>query len=132
MLQHQEKSQRPAILVVEDDAAIGAFLTELISQETPYQSVLVTDSWQALRVVQEVKPILFLLNYHLPGMHGLNLYDRLHAIKELEHVPAIIISAVLPKHELEQRKLIGINKPFDMDRLLDAIAHVLANPQGKT
>ncbi|MFL5663235.1 MAG: response regulator [Ktedonobacteraceae bacterium] len=132
MLQHQEQSQRSAILVVEDDAAIGAFLTELISQETPYQFVLVTDGWQALDVVQEVKPILFLLNYQLPGMHGLDLYDRLHAIKELAHVPAIIVSAVLPKRELEQRKLIGITKPFDMDRLLDAIEHVLANPQGKT
>jgi hypothetical protein len=65
-------------------------------------------------------------------MQGLDLYDRLHAIKELEHVPAIIVSAVLPKRELEQRNLIGINKPFDMDRLLDAIEHVLANPRGKT
>ena len=48
--------------------------------------------------------------------------------QEQSQRPAIIISAVLPKHELEQRKLIGINKPFDMDRLLDAIAYVLANP----
>lgn len=129
MLENMQQGQKPAILIVEDDAGIGAFLTEMISLLTPYQPVLVSDGLEALRVVREVKPILFLLDYHLPHMHGLDLYDRLHAIKELEQVPAIMVSAVLPQHELKQRKLVGITKPFNLARLLDAMQHLLANPQ---
>src|SRR5206468_13004933 len=112
--------------VVEDDEAIGAFLIETIEQETPYQYVLATQSQQALQLAQEIKPILFILNYHLPGMNGLQLYDRLHAIGGLAHVPAIMISAVLPEQEVNQRNMVGITKPFDLSLLLDTIEQLLA------
>ncbi len=131
MLQKHEQGQKAIILLVEDDVHLGRLLTEMISLGTPYQSVLVSDSLEALRVVREVKPILFLLDYHLPHMHGLALYDRLHAIEELAQVPAILVSAALPHRELEQRKLVGMSKPFSPAKLLGTIHHLLANSQLK-
>ena len=126
MREKQEQQQSRTILVVEDDEAIGAFLMETIAQETPYQFVLATHSLQAFQLAQEIKPILFILNYHLPGMNGIQLYDRLHTIQELEHVPAIMLSAVLPEQEVKQRQMVGITKPFDLNLLLDAIEQLLA------
>ena len=126
MPQQQEQRQTRIILVVEDDEGIAAFLIETIVQETPYQFVLATHSQQALQLVQEIKPILFILNYHLPGMNGIQLYDRLHAIQELAHVPAIMVSAVLPEQEVKQRQMVGITKPFDLSLLLDTIEQLLA------
>lgn len=126
MREDQGQKQASTILVVEDDPAIGAFLIEAITQETPYQLVLVTDSHKALQLVPEVKPILFILNYQLPHMNGIELYDRLHSIEEVAHVPAIMVSAVLPKHLLAQRKIVGISKPFDLGILLDTIAQLTA------
>src|SRR5438132_13398403 len=81
------------ILVVEDDTAIGSFLVEAIEQETLHQALLATDGYQALKIVDDIKPGLFLIDYSISEERRVGLYDRLHATKELEDVPALIISA---------------------------------------
>src|SRR2546421_2035285 len=124
----EDQQQTRPILAVEDDPSIGAMLMETITQFTPYPLVLATHSEQALQVVKGVKPILFILNYHLPLMNGIELYDRLHAIKELEHVPAMMVSAVLPERELQARHIVGIHKPFELSTFLDAIEVLVAEP----
>jgi CheY-like chemotaxis protein len=127
----QDPSSKPdenvkMILVVEDDAGIGSFLVQAITQETPYLALLVSDGFQALNAVANVKPSLFILDYQLPRMNGIELYDRLHTTKEMEHVPAIIISARLPRKEIEERKIVGMNKPLELDDLLKTIEKLLA------
>ncbi len=127
----QDSSPKPdenvkMILVVEDDAGIGSFLVQAITQETPYLALLVSDGLQALNAVANVKPSLFILDYQLPRMNGIELYDRLHTTKEMEHVPAIIISARLPRKEIEERKIVGMNKPLELDDLLKTIEKLLA------
>jgi CheY-like chemotaxis protein len=52
------------------------------------------------------------LNYHLPGMNGIQLFDRLHAIQELAHVPAIMLSAVLPEQEVNQPTWLALPNPL--------------------
>ncbi len=127
----QDSSPKPdenvkMILVVEDDAGIGSFLVQAITQETPDLALLVSDGLQALNAVANVKPSLFILDYQLPRMNGIELYDRLHTTKEMEHVPAIIISARLPRKEIEERKIVGMNKPLELDDLLKTIEKLLA------
>jgi len=113
------------VLVVEDDAHIGAFLIEAITQETPHHAILVPTGAEALQVVQQVKPELLILDFHLPGMNGLELYDHIHAIPGLQQVPAIMMSARLPRAELEKRAIIGINKPFELDDFLQTVHDLL-------
>lgn len=121
----EEKSTVKTVLVVEDDTGIGTFLIQAIQQETHYQAMLVTDGFQALKVVANIKPGLFILDYQLPRMNGIELYDRLHAIPELEEIPAIIVSARLPRQEIERRKITGISKPLELDDFLQTIEHLL-------
>ena len=109
------------IIVVEDDEDIGSFLVQAISQETNYQAMLLTDGFQCLKAVTNIKPNLFILDYHLPSMNGIELYDQLHAKKELEHIPAIMISAQLPDKDIEKRDVLGMNKPLELDELLHTI-----------
>ena len=124
-LLHGAENTVKTVLVVEDDAGIGMFLVQAISQETSHQAMLVTDGFQALKTVSQIKPNLFILDYHLPRMNGIELYDRLHAITELENVPAIMISARLPKQEIEKRTIIGMNKPLELDDLLHTVENLL-------
>jgi DNA-binding NtrC family response regulator len=114
------------ILVVEDDTAVGELLLLALARETSYQPLLVSTEQEVLRAVQEVKPALFLLDYQLPQMTGIELYDDLHARTELATVPAIVMSANLPYRELQERHLVGVEKPFDLDDLLQTIERVLA------
>ncbi|MFL5654148.1 MAG: response regulator [Ktedonobacteraceae bacterium] len=131
MLQDQEqqagKDHAPVktILVVEDDTDIGMLIDAVISAETSYQTLWVTDGLQALKVVQDTKPDMFLLDYFLPLMDGIELYDRLHALKELETIPTVMMSARLPTKEIEKRKILGLRKPFELQELLDMIEGLL-------
>jgi len=113
------------ILVVEDDIGIGSFLAQAISQETHHQALLVTDGFQALKTVMDIKPSLFILDYQLPRMNGIELYDKLHAIERLENVPAILISARLPKQEIDKRHITGMSKPLELDEFLHTIEELL-------
>lgn len=120
------KMDEKTILVVEDDASIGTLLVQALAQETPYSAMLVTDGIQALNVARSIKPCLFITDYWLPHINGLELYDRLQATKELADTPAIIMSAYLPEQEVRKRKLIGLNKPFDLDEFLEVVEKLLA------
>ena len=113
------------ILVVEDDVGIGSFLAQAISQETHHQALLVTDGFQALKAVMDIMPRLFILDYQLPRMNGIELYDKLHAIEGLDAVPAILISARLPKQEIDTRHIVGMSKPLELDEFLHAIEELL-------
>jgi len=80
-----------------------------------------------------VKPHFFLLEYYLPDMNGIILYDQLHARKELEAVPALIVGASLKEGEdaIKQRGLLAVEKPFDLDEFLSILESVFASSSGK-
>jgi DNA-binding response OmpR family regulator len=124
-LHKKEHALEKMILVVEDDDSIGSMLVEALSQETPYKAMLVTDGFQALQAAHSIRPSLFITDYRLPRMDGIELYDKLRSIKELANTPAIIMSAFLPEEEVRKRQLVSLNKPFDLDELLDTIERVL-------
>jgi DNA-binding response OmpR family regulator len=121
----EHRPKEKLVLLVEDDANIGEVLAQAITQETPYKVVLKSDGLGALDAVERLKPNLFILDYHLPRMTGIELYDRLHALEDLAQVPTIMISARLPVHELSNRNIIGMNKPIDLDEFLQTIEHLL-------
>ena len=126
MALNPKRAAEKTILIVEDDTYISEVLVLVISQETPSQALFVPDAFQALVTINDIKPDLFLLDYHLPRMNGIELYDRLHTTQGLEHVRAIMISANLPQQEIRQRQIVGIPKPFGLDDLLNTIENVLA------
>ncbi len=117
----KESNPLQTVMIVEDDAHIGAFLVEAITQETSYHAILVPNGVEALNAVKNVKPNLLILDYHLPGINGLDLYDQIHAMPDLVEVPALMMSARLPRQELERRSITGIHKPFDLDDFLRTI-----------
>lgn len=113
------------VLVVEDDSGIGSFLVQAITQETLYHAMLVTDGLQAIKAVTNIKPSLLILDYQLPHMNGIEIYDHLHATKGLEDVPAIMISARLPRKEIAKRNIVAMSKPLELDDFLQAIEKLL-------
>jgi DNA-binding NtrC family response regulator len=115
------------ILIVEDDEAIGDLIQQTLLLETPYQVIRASDSDQALKIVEQVKPQLFLLDYQLPLMNGLELAHRLHTLPELEQVPVILMSAHLPEAASRPRTLDFLKKPFELDTLLRIVNRHLEN-----
>lgn len=113
------------ILVIEDDERIGTLLVEVLAQETPYKAMWVNDGIRALQIVQKVKPGLLITDYRLPSINGIELYDKLHATKDMAETPAIMISASLPEQDLKKRRLVGLHKPFELNELLDTVESLI-------
>ena len=126
LVEHQRGRERKSILVVEDDDAIAQIIVLTISEETSYDVQFVTTPQEALRVLDHLYPVLFLIDYQLPGMNGLQLYDVLREKDAYKDVPAIMMSANLPWNELKKRKLSGLEKPFDLEHLLQLIDSMIA------
>jgi len=125
----EEQATPNTILLVEDDPNIGAFLMEAIAQETPYRAIVASDSNAALKLVRHFTPCLFILDYGLPGMNGIELYDRLHLNLELASIPAILITAnrQVPQQQIQQRQLITFMKPLELNAFLATIATLLTS-----
>lgn len=111
------------ILVVEDDDSIGSLLIEALSQETSYRAMLVADGLQALKMIPAIKPCLLITDYNLPHINGIELYDRIR--EQDSDVPTILISAYMPEYEVSKRQLASLEKPFELEDLLDTVERLL-------
>ncbi|GHO60698.1 response regulator [Ktedonobacter robiniae] len=115
-----------SILIVEDDPILGNLLLEVLQEEAIYQGHLAPSGEMALIMLQTITPDLFLLDYHLPGMNGLELADQLQRREGGEHTPILLMSADLPQENGALDHLRTLQKPFDLETLLQLIAHLLA------
>ncbi|MBV9230270.1 MAG: response regulator [Chloroflexi bacterium] len=127
---HKNSTEIKTVFIVEDDEAIGTLLVEAIHQETPYQAVLVPDGFQALKMLRTTKADLLIVDYGLPGMNGLELYDTIHTVKALEHLPVLIVSAEAARiqKEVKARQLPHLKKPFELTSLFEAIERLFSRP----
>ncbi|GHO63398.1 hypothetical protein KSC_022900 [Ktedonobacter sp. SOSP1-52] len=123
-------SERPlvqCILIVEDDPILGDLLLEALQWEATYQGILAPSGEMALSILETITPALFLLDYHLPGMNGLELADQLQHREGGDQRPILLMSASLPQENGALDDLITLQKPFDLDKLLQLIAELLAS-----
>ncbi len=82
-------SERPPILVVDDDPLTLRFVRDALSQAS--YSPLTTDNYRELsRIIREEKPHLILLDLLLPGTDGIRLMQD---VPEMADLPIIFISA---------------------------------------
>ena len=109
------------ILVVEHDLDVGVRMVQAIKRKTPHKAILATSGIRALSIIQHLHCDLFLLDYHLPSMNGFELYDRLHATKGYESIPALFLCnrAFLERYFTDSSKLI------DLETFLQTIEHLL-------
>ena len=109
------------VVVVEDDKPIGELLAGVINDEEGYRAIHVTRPSDALRAMEQLKPDLLVLDVGLPGMSGLELYDRMHADERLRGIPVMFETAVSRENASEFRKRgirMVLQKPFDLNELI--------------
>jgi two-component system, OmpR family, alkaline phosphatase synthesis response regulator PhoP len=112
------------ILVVDDEEPIQELLKFNLEKEG-YQVLIAYDGAQALKVVEEKRPDLVVLDVMLPGMDGLEVCSQLRQNPNLRDLPVIMLTA---KGE-EIDKIVGleigaddyITKPFSPRELLARI-----------
>lgn len=112
------------ILIVDDDAAIRAAISEILEMEG-YTVITVADGAAALRQIEEEAPALMLLDMRMPGING---WDVAHILQQRgSTVPILVMTAAQDARRwAEQIGASGyLAKPFDLDDLLAAVERLL-------
>ena len=79
------------ILVVDDDPLLRYLIQTTL--ETPVQRVVqAEDAEEALRLIGQCVPDVILLDFHMPGMSGMELAERLRAEAATASVPIIMLT----------------------------------------
>jgi two-component system KDP operon response regulator KdpE len=111
-------SERPLILVVDDEPQIQRFLVHALAA-SGYETCLAGTGAQALSVAAERRPALMILDLGLPDMNGKAVIERL---REGSDMPVVVLSA----HDQEMEKIMAldlgandfVSKPFAIGELL--------------
>lgn len=116
------------VLVVEDDGPIAEMLEQLLSSEG-YAVLTAGSGPEALALVRRDAPDLITLDLALPDTDPAALLRGLRA--SAGQAPVVVISARPDQLDAEHRGLTAavIQKPFDIDVMLESIARVLS-PDG--
>ena len=86
-------SQKPTVLVADDDQAILDFLSKALSK-FGYEVLKAKNGSEALSIIREIKPRLVLLDILMPGMDGVDICKVMRADIELAPIPVIFLSAL--------------------------------------
>jgi two-component system chemotaxis response regulator CheY len=112
------------ILVVDDDPAIRATVSEVLSDEG-YSVMTATNGAEGLAAVQKLSPSVVLLDMRMPVLDG---WGFARAMAERGGAPPIVVMTAA--HEARRwAQEIGttlvLAKPFDLDELLLAVERAL-------
>ena len=117
-----------SILVADDDPDLRDILRSILEPDG-FQVVEAADGEAALRLVQDRRPDLLILDYVMPRMDGTQVCKTLKQDLLLRHLPIIMLTGRGEIHE----KVQGINagaddylvKPFEPEELLARVRMVL-------
>jgi signal transduction histidine kinase len=117
------------VLYVEDNAE-SRLLVRRILEAHGYRVLEAEDGLSAIRLAEQERPDLILMDIQIPGLDGFEVTTRLRAIPSLSGVPivALTASAVMPGDR--ERTLVAgcdgyLQKPVDVDRLPAQLAAYL-------
>lgn len=112
-------SDRPIILIVEDDADCRAVLQDLL-ELNGYQVRSCENARHAVEEARARRPSLMLLDYLMPDGDGAWVVRRLR--ESGVDVPVVLTTGLNEgREEAEKLGLQSLEKPFDISRLLEVV-----------
>jgi len=119
---------RKRILVVDDEIYIVHILEFSLTMEG-YQVLTAADGEEAMRLIEQERPDLVVLDIMMPKMDGYEVCRRLRQDEQLKGIPVILLSAKGRAVDREVGLQAGaddyITKPFSPRKLLEKIRDLL-------
>ena len=116
-------SNKPRVLIVEDDLAMVGMLSNMLEEEGYETRSGIGE--KALKLAEEYQPDVILLDVMMPVMDGLEWSNRAKATPSLSKVPIIALSAAnfstLKRTFKDLQADSFLSKPFEMDTLINLV-----------
>ena len=123
--------QKKKVVVIGEDAEpIARLLRDAINDEPNYQAVIVPDGALVLETVRQVHADLLILDIMMPGLSGIEVFDRVRADPDVRNMPVLFVTAASADYErhFRDRKIADvIAKPFDLNELLAKVRTLCPN-----
>lgn len=123
----QAGAGRRRVLIAEDEALIRLDLAEMLSEEGYEVAGEAADGETAVRMTEELRPDLVILDIKMPIMDGLAAAER---IAEAHLAPVVILTAFSQRDLVERARAAGamsyLVKPFQKSDLVPAIEIALS------
>ena len=120
-------TERPQVLVADDNADMRAYLIRLLSDE--YRVVAACDGAEAMEKARELKPALILADMMMPVMSGYDLLKAVRTNEELAVIPFIMLTARAGTEARAESFEAGaddyISKPFHEEELFSRVKNQL-------
>lgn len=131
-----ENSAQPPRVLIADDNPQGAELLEAYLGESSYETRIVPDGEEALKVVAEWKPDLILLDIMMPKISGFEVCKRLRAKPETRDIAVLMITALDQPSDIERAVDAGtddfVTKPINKSVLLLRVRSLLRSRLSQT
>ncbi len=119
-----EETQRPLILVADDDWLNRDMLRDFLTQEG-YGVIRASNGVETLAALSDHPIDLVLLDIKMPDINGYEICRKVRATPEIQHLPIIMLTGMDSDDDLQEALKAGtddfITKPFNSTLLL---AHV--------
>ncbi len=116
------------ILIVEDNEKNRKLMRDVL-QFKGYQTVEAETAEEGIRIAQEARPALILMDLQLPGMNGIEALMHLRSDPRTEAIPIIAVTASAMTQDRQRIMAAGFDgyqtKPIHVKEFLAAVRQVL-------
>ncbi|GAC1374810.1 MAG: hypothetical protein NVS2B12_37050 [Ktedonobacteraceae bacterium] len=117
------------ILVVDDEEAIMEMMCAFLDGEG-YKTVQASNGQQGFDRLKTAHPDLVICDVMMPVLDGRELCKKMQAHSDYRSIPVILMSAAVRSlAQSECRYAALLDKPFDLDELLNTVKQVLRAAQ---
>ncbi len=121
------------ILITEDNEKNRKLMREVL-RVTGYQILEAETAEEGIRLAQQSRPALILMDLQLPGMDGINALAALRADPRTRTIPVIAVTASAMTHNRPKILAAGFDglqtKPISVKEFLQLVREVLDRPRG--
>ena len=118
-------SERPRLLVVDDDAELCESITDALT-DAGYEPVTAGDGLRAMTLSRDGEaPRLILLDLMMPDMNGWEFREQQLSDQQTKDIPVVVMTASrdLRRHPVQADAFLF--KPFTLDDLLEQVQRVI-------
>lgn len=117
------------ILIVEDNEKNRKLVRKVLERQG-YRTAEVETGEEAVKAAREKSPDLILMDYQLPGIDGIEAFQRIRADKSIRKMPIVAVTASAMPEDTARMREAGFDgfetKPINVKNLMATIEGLLA------
>lgn len=116
------------ILIV-DDIPLNVLLIDKMLAKFKFQILKANSGADALKIVEDDKPHILLLDLMMPGIDGYQVTEQVRRSLSTEELPIVILSALNANDDINRAKALGANefitKPVMIEKLHNCVINIV-------